>query len=314
MIKVDLITGFLGAGKTTFIKKYAQYMMDCGQRICILENDYGAVNVDMLLLQDMEGERCGLEMVSGGCDADCHRRRFKTKLIAMGMSGYDRVLIEPSGIFDMDEFFDALYEEPLDRWYEIGNVIAVVDAKLEETLSERSDYLLASEVADAGMVVLSKCQYAANEDIQRTKAHLNRALQRIRCERRIEDEVLCKPWDLLTQEDWKRISSCGYVMKSYEKSVFEEEHGYSSLYFMNVHMSEEALTRRVKALMEDPACGKVVRVKGFMKAADGSWIELNATHQNFTLGRIEKGQEVMIVIGEGLKEERIREYWEGEDK
>ena len=43
-------------------------------------------------------------MVSGGCDADCHRRRFKTKLIAMGMCGYDRVIVEPSGIFDVDEF------------------------------------------------------------------------------------------------------------------------------------------------------------------------------------------------------------------
>ena len=52
-----------------------------------------------------EGEHCELEMVSGGCDKDCHRRRFKTKLIAMGMCGYDRVLVEPSGVFDVDEFF-----------------------------------------------------------------------------------------------------------------------------------------------------------------------------------------------------------------
>lgn len=72
-------------------------------------------------------------MVAGGCDKDCHRRRFKTKLIAMGMCGYDRVLVEPSGIFDVDEFFDALREEPLDQWYEIGNVIAIVDAKLEKS-------------------------------------------------------------------------------------------------------------------------------------------------------------------------------------
>lgn len=43
----------------------------------------------------------------------------------MGMCGYDRVLIEPSGIFDVDDFFDALHEEPLDRWYQIGNVITV---------------------------------------------------------------------------------------------------------------------------------------------------------------------------------------------
>lgn len=77
----------------------------------------------MMLLQDVMGENCHAEMVAGGCGEDCHKRRFKTKLIAMGMSGYDRVIVEPSGIFDVDEFFDVLHEEPLDRWYEVGSII-----------------------------------------------------------------------------------------------------------------------------------------------------------------------------------------------
>ena len=74
MVKIDLITGFLGSGKTTFLKKYAKRLMEQGQNIGILENDFGAVNVDMMLLQDLMGHNCELEMVSGGCDADCHRR------------------------------------------------------------------------------------------------------------------------------------------------------------------------------------------------------------------------------------------------
>lgn len=49
----------------------------------------------------------------------------------------DRVLVEPSGIYDMDEFFDVLHEEPLDQWYEIGNVIAVVDARLRTHFHRR---------------------------------------------------------------------------------------------------------------------------------------------------------------------------------
>ena len=53
MIKIDLITGFLGSGKTTFIKKYAHHLLKQGYKIGIIENDYGAVNVDMMLLQDM---------------------------------------------------------------------------------------------------------------------------------------------------------------------------------------------------------------------------------------------------------------------
>ena len=130
MIPVDLITGFLGAGKTTFLLRYARYWMGQGKRIGVLVYDHGAVNVDLPLLGALRGDKCELEMLAGGCDADCHRRRFRAKLIAMGMSGYDRVLIEPSGVFDMDEFFDTLREPPLDRWFEPGNVICVVDAKL----------------------------------------------------------------------------------------------------------------------------------------------------------------------------------------
>ena len=61
MVKIDLITGFLGSGKTTFIKKYAKYLIDSGKNIGILENDYGAVNVDMMLLQDLMGDQCELK-------------------------------------------------------------------------------------------------------------------------------------------------------------------------------------------------------------------------------------------------------------
>ena len=53
MITIDLITGFLGAGKTTFIRKYATHLMEQGLNIGILENDHGAVNVDAMLLQDI---------------------------------------------------------------------------------------------------------------------------------------------------------------------------------------------------------------------------------------------------------------------
>ena len=44
MVQVDLITGFLGSGKTTFLRKYVQYLVAQGHNVCILENDFGAVN------------------------------------------------------------------------------------------------------------------------------------------------------------------------------------------------------------------------------------------------------------------------------
>ena len=265
MVKVDLITGFLGSGKTTFIKKYARYLMEQGQNIGILENDFGAINVDMMLLRELEGENCELEMVAGGCDKDCYRRRFKTKLIAMGMCGYDRVLIEPSGIFDVDDFFDALHEEPLDRWYQIGNVITVVDASLEKTLSKEADYVLASEVANAGCVLLSKTQDASAEEIRQTVAHLNRALQEIHCSRVLKDEVICKDWEDFTEKEFKKILESGYLVEDYEKLYVDQDEIFQTLFFMDEKIAVSKAKHAAKKIFEDPACGGVLRIKGFLQ-------------------------------------------------
>ncbi len=55
MVQVDLITGFLGAGKTTFLRRYVGIWWQQGHNVCILENDFGAVNVDAMLVQDLLG-------------------------------------------------------------------------------------------------------------------------------------------------------------------------------------------------------------------------------------------------------------------
>ncbi len=309
MVKIDLITGFLGSGKTTFLRKYARYLMNAGHKICILENDYGAVNVDMMLLSPLEGPNCNLEMVAGGCDYDCHRRRFKTKLIAMGMCGYDRVLVEPSGIFDTDEFFDVLCEEPLDRWYEIGSVISIVDASLEDHLSPESEYLLASEVANAGAVLLSKTQTVPHHAVAGALAHLNRAMEQVQCKRRFGSEVIAKNWDELTDADFEVIAQAGYVKQSFRKQPVHEENSYSSLYFMNLPLTEADIREKVPHLFRDGACGHVFRIKGFLQRPDGSWLELNATPRSMEFCPIEAGQQVIIVIGEQLNADAIETYF-----
>ena len=312
MVKIDLITGFLGAGKTTFIRNYAEYLMRKGENIGILENDFGAVNVDMMLLQDLEGEHCELEMVSGGCDRDCHRRRFKTKLIAMGMCGYDRVLVEPSGVFDVDEFFDALREEPLDRWYRVENVIAIVDAHLSPELSEEADYILASEVANAGKILLSKTEDASAEEKESTIAHLNRALAGVQCSRRVdpEKEIFAKKWEDLTEEGWKAISEGGYRSESWRKMDLSKDEVFQSLYFMDQKMEVERAKSIAKELLKDPSCGKIHRVKGFLQEENGQWLELNATARELTVKPVAAGQDVIIVIGEKLDKEKISSFFE----
>ena len=308
MVQVDLITGFLGAGKTTFLRRYVAYLTAQGHHVCILENDFGAVNVDAMLVQDLLGERCEIETISGGCDCDTHQRRMRTKLISMAMRGFDRVLVEPSGIFDVDEFFDVLRDDPLDRWYQLGNVIAIVDALLPETLSAQADYILASEAANAGRVVFSRSQLADAADMQAAQEHLRRALTACKCSRSFQPgEFLTKDWADLMDADFAALDCCGYRQASCEKLHFDEHRAFGSAYFLELGLPREQLERNIPSLFTDPACGHVLRVKGFAPDPQGTtgWLELNATAAGRTLEPIPQGQDVLIVIGEGLDRARI---------
>ena len=304
MIKVDLITGFLGAGKTTFLLHYAKALLRRGLKLGILVYDHGAVNVDMSLLQELRGERCELEMLSGGCDADCHRRRFRTKLIAMGMSGYDRVIIEPSGVFDMDEFFDTLSEAPLDRWYEVGSVITVVDAKLEEDSTAEEDFFLASQAASAGCVLLSRVQLATAEEIEGTVRHLKRAEERIHCAAALDDRLLIKDWDELTDEDFTRLMDCGCHLTDYVKTIAGRETSFQSLSFLDLPLGRAALEEKTAQLFRGASYGKILRVKGFFREGE-SWYQINATEKDFLVEKTAENRGAITVIGSALNEEAI---------
>lgn len=313
MVQVDLITGFLGAGKTTFLRRYAKYLAGQGERICILENDFGAVNVDAMLVQDLLDEGCEIETISGGCDCDTHQRRMRTKLISLAMQGFDRVIIEPSGIFDVDEFFDILHDEPLDKWYRVGNVIAIVDARQEQQLSPQSAYLLVSETANAGMVVLSRSQLATPAEMDSTVNYLNHALEQNGCARRFGADVLRKNWDDLTPQDLAAVAACGSKQASYVKMHFDEHDVFSSLYFIDRHLPLPRLKAVVNKLFADAACGRIMRIKGF--TSDGSgWLELNASRDAMTLKPIAKAQEVIIVIGEKLNRDAIEAHWKEQEE
>lgn len=305
MITIDLITGFLGSGKTTFIEKYARWLVAKGERVCILENDYGAINIDRVLLQDLLGPNCELEMVVGGDGAEAHQRRFRTKLISMAMLGYTRVLVEPSGIYDIDEFFDTLYEEPLDRWYEVGSVLAIVDARLDPELSAASRYLLASEAANAGKIILSKLP----GNVAQTLAILNQAMEELQCTRRFAypADVLTKPWDQLEDADFQMLEAAGYRHVSFLKKAVAEEDAYQSLFYMHYETTPEDLKERVLKLLEDPAAGHVLRIKGF-----SSGLELNVTKDERHFRPLTTPTEdVIIVIGEGLRKDIVAGYFPG---
>ena len=314
MVRIDLITGFLGSGKTTFIKKYASYLISKGEKICIIENDYGAVNIDMVMLQDLLSDNCNLEMIVGGDGKEAHRRRFRTKLISMGMSGYDRVLIEPSGIYDVDEFFDVLYDEPLDRWYEIGNVISLVDAKAVFDLGDFERYIFMSEIAWAGKLVFSKIY--EDSDAGEVLDAVNRIMEEFGGRKfDAEKDIIFRapgtagydcqnPFGLLTAEDFDELSGCGYRHASYVKLPIEDKQ-FTPLFYFDVAMPSDRLREIAKDLLTDKKAGHVIRIKGFVQISPDAQVELNATEKEIKTSPIVSSRNVLIVIGEKLDKEYI---------
>ena len=316
MIRVDLVTGFLGSGKTTFLRHYARYLTNLGEKVCILENDYGAINVDRLLLQDLEGDRCSVEMIVGGDGPEAHRRRLKTKLIAMAMLGYDRVVVEPSGVYDVDEFFDILYEEPLDRWYETGSVITVVPADAGGTADMSAggaarEYFLMAQAAAAGCVLFSRVQECSDGQIETAEEYLQSLLAKYHCAHELR--FLAKDWNDLTQDDFAMLSSCGYRHADHVKIPAEELGGYESHFYFHPVLSREQLAGAVGKAFSDPSCGKILRIKGCIRegadSAAPQWLSFNATAQKTELQPVANGQEVVIIIGEGLHPEALDRYF-----
>lgn len=342
MIKIDLITGFLGSGKTSFIKKYAKFLIEQGERICILENDYGAINIDMVMLNELLGPNCELEMVVGGDGHEAHRRRFRTKLISMGMLGYTRVIIEPSGIYDMDEFFDTLCESPLDRWYEIGSVISIVDGSRTSALSAEAEYLLMSESACAGKIVVSKLyghsssfgrqltdDYAGHADSsgispgsceepgaasERIISELNRTMEKYSCKRRfsMERDIIAKDWENFTHQDFESIKNAGYFHASHVKLPLSDNSDFQALFYLGFRTKEEDLRERLSKLLQDTDVGNIIRIKGFMAVSDSEALEINATKEAISLTAMTKHTEdVLIIIGEKLDKNRIAGFFPG---
>ena len=307
MVKIDLITGFLGSGKTTFIREYAKYLMSKGEKICIIENDYGAVNIDMVLLQDLLGDNCNLEMIVGGDGKEAHRRRFRTKLISMGMSGYDRVIIEPSGIYDADEFFDVLYDEPLDRWYEIGSVISIVDAESVLLLEGTSKYLFMSEIAWAGKLLISKVDETT--DVDQIHAFINATMEEYGCSARFQlKDIYAKSFDSLSPDEFDSIENAGYRRSSYAKMQIDDSQ-YQPLFYFDVEMDETLLKETAKKLLADERAGKVIRIKGFVKTSDSAQVEINATEKEIKIEPVTSSRNAIIIIGEHLDKAYINEIW-----
>ena len=327
MPQIDLITGFPGAGKTNFIKKYVQFLTGQGLTAAVLETDYGAVNLDMVILNDLIGDKCEVEILDGGSGVLSYSHRFHTKLSSMAVSGYDRVIVESFGFYDVDSFFDALAVGPLSQWYSPGSIVNIVDAGMEEQLSDEAQYLLVSQTASAGKIVLTHCVEAqahesagkeqaaghcglASDNLsavrERALARLNTVLERFQSDRRIiPDDIIARDGDELTQDDFVLIAAAGMIPADYARIPDDMRSGHGTILYSGLELEEQKINGIITEIFADGSCGKVMRIKGFVRAEGNLRIQVDATRHEVKTCRTPFAREVLIISGDELNEDRI---------
>lgn len=208
MTKIDVISGFLGAGKTTLIKKLLSEALK-GQDTVLIENEFGEIGVDGGFLKE-----AGIEIkeMNSGCICCSLVGDFGTSLHEV-IDKYHpgRIIIEPSGVGKLSDVMKAIADADLGDDVVLNSAVAVVDASKAKMYIKNFGEFFNNQIEHAGTIVLSRTQ-----DISQEK--LDKALELIR-EHNEKATIITTPWDDL---DGKTILDTFEGAKDLEKELMEQ--------------------------------------------------------------------------------------------
>ena len=186
MTKIDIYSGFLGAGKTTLIKKMIQEAY-AGQKVVLIENEFGEIGIDGGFLQE-----AGIEIteMNSGCIC-CSLVGDFGKALEQVIRDYapDRILIEPSGVGKLSDV-EAAVEKVVSDTVSLGNLVTVADAGKCKMYMKNFGEFYNNQVETAGTIVLSRTQTVAPEKLAAAVALLR--------EKNPNAVIVTTPWDQLT--------------------------------------------------------------------------------------------------------------------
>ena len=218
MTKIDIISGFLGAGKTTFIKKMLEDVFQ-GEKIVLIENEFGEIGIDGGFLKDS-----GIEIseLNSGCICCSLVGDFGKNLReVMERFHPDRILIEPSGVGKLSDVMKSVQEVEQENEVKLNGRITVVNtAKATKQMKAFGEFFN-NQIEYATVVVLSRTQNVKPEQTELV-------VKAIR-EKNPDAAVITTPWDDI---DGKQIYKVIEQQKSLEEELMEEhkkhheEHGH----------------------------------------------------------------------------------------
>ena len=342
MTKIDIFSGFLGAGKTTLIKKLIKEAY-AGEKLVLIENEFGEIGIDGGFLKD-----AGIEIteMNSGCIC-CSLVGDFSKALAKVLAEYnpDRVLIEPSGVGKLSDVVKAV-KSVEGAEFEIGCLTTVVDAGKCKMYMKNFGEFFGDQIRHATAVVLSHTDTAKQARIEDATALVR--------ENNATATIIATPWDQLTGKDILDAMEHRDTLEEAIRDLEEEHHHHHHEHHhhdgeeCHCHDHEhhhehgehcncgchdhghhhaddvfesfgvetakkftaEEVTAALDAFAEDDSYGMVLRAKGIVASVDGEWIHFDYVPgepdvRRGTAGTIGR----LCVIGSGLNKEKIKEIF-----
>ena len=189
MTKIEIISGFLGAGKTTLIKKMLKEVFP-GEKIVLIENEFGEIGIDGGFLKD-----AGVQIteMNSGCICCSLVGDFGTALKQV-IETYapDRILIEPSGVGKLSDVTKAVMGVAAHEQVELNSSVTVVDGQKCKMYMKNFGEFFNNQVENAGTIVISRTQKMSEDKLDACVAMLR--------EKNPKAAIITTPWDELKGE------------------------------------------------------------------------------------------------------------------
>ena len=184
MTKVDIISGFLGAGKTTLISKLLKEALN-GEQVVLIENEFGEIGIDGGFLKDSGVE---IREMNSGCICCSLVGDFGTSLKEVVDKYHpDRIIIEPSGVGKLSDVIKAVKDLHIENEIKLNSASTVADASKCKVYMKNFGEFFNNQIEHAGTIILSRTQNISEEK-------LNKAIELIR-QLNPNAHIITTPWD-----------------------------------------------------------------------------------------------------------------------
>lgn len=301
MIEIDVISGFLGAGKTTFINRFCKALQNFGETAVIIENEYGDESIDGKLLAGTKNDVFDL---SQGCICCTLKDELADTLLRIAEQlKPDRVIIEPSGVFLLSEIFNVFKNPEIAKQYEISSLITLVDAPLFLKYKGKYGIYMENQIKYSTQVLLTKQRDLSKEQIGQIVDEIKTIKP---------DAVIC-PDSMFDLSDEQLMELAQNNPVVYPGEIEKSKHAA----FKSVTLYPKKLygTKELEKIMNDlknGVYGDICRVKGFVKNKTGAArYNLQYAGGNHTVSLTPKQFKPMIVvIGERINKVKLAEIFD----